>query len=112
MHVNNVRAHSVRAYRLSQRHLTGSKAFWRNVDASFVSFMGATQAGDPGLAAALLQALRWRLDKAISAADRCQVLSGYIQRDILLFRSVLLTSLSLWLVLGYKCGKRPPPWYL
>ncbi|DBA71406.1 TPA: LisH domain-containing protein armc9 [Trebouxia sp. C0005] len=33
-----------------------------------------------------LQALRWRLDKAISATDRCQVLSGYIHRDILLLR--------------------------
>ena len=77
-----------------------------------MSLMGVTQAGDPGLAAALLQALRWRLDKAISAADRCQVLSGYIQRDILLLRSVLLTSSSLWLVLGYNCGTRLPPWYL
>ncbi|DBA87577.1 TPA: LisH domain-containing protein armc9, variant 2 [Trebouxia sp. C0004] len=44
------------------------------------------QSGDPGLAAALLQALRWRLDKAISATDQCQVLSGYIQCDILLLR--------------------------
>lgn len=77
-----------------------------------VSFMIATQNGHPGLAAALLQALRWRLDKAISATDRCQVLSGYIHRDILLLRSIHLTSLSLGLVFGYNCGVRLLPWYL
>ncbi len=74
--------------------------------------MSATQGGDPGLAAALLQALRWRLDKAISATDRCQVLSGYIQRDILLLRSVLLASLSLGLAFGFNRGIRLLPWYL
>ncbi len=85
---------------LSQRHLTvkkSSKAFWHNADTSVVSFLAAIQGEHAGLAAALLQALRWRLEKAISATDRCQVLSGYIQRDILLLRSVLLTSLSLGL---------------
>lgn len=115
VHVNTVRAHFVRAPGLSQRHLkvkTGSKAFWHNADTSVVSFMAGTQGGDPGLAAALLQALRWRLDKAISATDRCQVLSGYIQRDILLLRSVRLTSLSLELEFGYNCCVRLLPWYL
>lgn len=91
---------------LSQRHLIvrkRRKVFWHKADISNASSMVAAQGGDAGLAAALLQALRWRLDKAISATDRCQVLSGYIQRDILLLRSVLLTSvclkLSFWVQL-------------
>ena len=36
--------------------------------------------------AALLQSLRWRLDKAASATDRCQVLASYVKHDILHLR--------------------------
>ena len=46
------------------------------------------QGGEAGLAAALLQALRWRLDKATAASDRCQVLASYIENDTLLLRQV------------------------
>lgn len=46
------------------------------------------QGGEAGLAAALLQALCWRLDKAASASDRCQVLASYIENDFLMLRQV------------------------
>lgn len=44
------------------------------------------QGGEAGLAAALLQSLRWRLDKAATASDRCQVLASYIKNDLLMLR--------------------------
>lgn len=46
------------------------------------------QGGEAGLTAALLQALRWRLDKAATASDRCQVLASYIESDLLVLRQV------------------------
>lgn len=43
---------------------------------------------EAGLTAALLQSLRWRLDKAATASDRCQVLASYIENDLLMLRQV------------------------
>ena len=55
---------------------------------------GLMQGGEAGLAAALLQSLRWRLDKAATASDRCQVLASYIEHDLLMLRQVQTPSLS------------------
>ena len=44
------------------------------------------QEAEAGLVAAVLQSLRWRLDKAVSAADRCQVLASFARHDILMLR--------------------------
>lgn len=49
---------------------------------------GAVQEGQDDQVAALLQALRWRLDHTSSSADRLQVLKAYIKNDILQLRSV------------------------
>lgn len=46
------------------------------------------QDGEAGLIAALVQSLRWRLDKAATASDRCQVLASYIEHDLLMLRQV------------------------
>lgn len=48
------------------------------------------QGKEAGLTAALLQSLRWRLDKAATASDRCQMLASYIENDILMLRQVRL----------------------
>ena len=50
------------------------------------------QGKEAGLTAALLQSLRWRLDKAAVASDRCQVLASYIENDILMLRRVRLIT--------------------
>ena len=46
------------------------------------------QGGQDELVAAVLQALRWRLDHTSSSADRLQVLKAYTSHDILQLRSV------------------------
>ena len=57
------------------------------------------QDGEAGLTVALLQSLRWRLDKAATASDRCQVLASYIDSDILQLRQVCSISANLILLL-------------
>ena len=63
------------------------------------------QGGEAGLTAALLQSLRWRLDKAATASDRCQMLASYIENDVLMLRQVrLVTQYGVHaLMYGYLC---------
>lgn len=51
-----------------------------------LAILSAMQSGQEQLVAAVLQALRWRLEHTSSSADRLQVIKAYTEHDILQLR--------------------------